>query len=223
MTEPAEDLAAIYRRRFANTAAYRWRVWSVLTRYFFSRWIPARATVLDLGCGYGEFINQIQAGKKIAMDLNPEVPEHLNPEVQHVCQDCSAEWLLPPDSLDVVFTSNFFEHLPDKTHLLRTLRQTLRCLKPGGCLIAMGPNIKHLPGSYWDFFDHHTILTEASLGEALEVSGFELQQVVERFLPYTMVGARQYPLWMLRLYLAIPLLWRLFGRQFLIVARKPAA
>lgn len=46
----------------------------------------------------------------------------------------------------------FFEHLPDKAHLLRTLGQIRRCLKPGGCLIAMGPNIKYLPGRYWDFF-----------------------------------------------------------------------
>jgi hypothetical protein len=59
----------------------------------------------------------------------------------------------------------------------------------------MGPNIKHLPGKYWDFLDHHTILTEASLGEALEISGFELQQVTGRFLPYTMVNSRKYPLW----------------------------
>jgi len=223
MDHSSENLAVIYRLRFENTSDYRRQVWSVLTQYFFSRWVPAHATVLDLGCGYGEFINQIRAAKKIAMDLNPDVPKHLHPEIQHLCQDCSAEWQLLPGELDVVFTSNFFEHLADKEHLLRTLRQAWRCLKPGGCLIALGPNIKHLAGKYWDFFDHHTMLTEASLGEALAITGFELQQVVERFLPFTMVNALRYPLWMLRVYLAMPFLWRVFGRQFLVVARKPAA
>src|ERR1051326_408067 len=223
MDLPSENLAAIYRRRFENTSDYRNQVWSVLTQFFFNRLIPAQATVLDLGCGYGEFINQIRAARKIAMDLNPDVPKHLHPEIQHLCQDCSAEWPLSPGALDVVFTSNFFEHLADKEHLLRTLRQVWRCLKPGGSLIAIGPNIKHLAGKDWDVFDHHVMLTEASLGEALAISGFELQQVVERFLPFTMVNARRYPLWVVRVYLATPVLWRIFGRQFLVVARKPSA
>ena len=61
------------------------------------------------------------------------------------------------------------------------------------------------------------------MGEALEMTGFTLQSVKDRFLPYTIVNVRPYPLWMVRLYLALPVLWRLFGRQFLIVARKPAA
>ena len=71
---------------------------------------------------------------------------------------------------------------------MRTLRQALRCLKPGGRLIAMGPNIKYLPGTYWDFFDHHTILTEASLSEAMEVAGFKVENFRARFLPYTIIN-----------------------------------
>jgi SAM-dependent methyltransferase len=128
---------------------------------------------------------------------------------------------LPEDSLDAVFTSNFFEHLPDKKALKQTLRQAFRCLKPGGRLIAMGPNIKYLPGLYWDFFDHHTILTEASLGEVLEMEGYQLQQLTPRFLPYTLVNVPEYPLFLLRIYLALPWLWRVKGRQFLVVAAKP--
>jgi SAM-dependent methyltransferase len=121
----------------------------------------------------------------------------------------------------VVFTSNFFEHLPDKDCLKRTLRQALRCLKPGGRLIALGPNIKYLPGQYWDFFDHHVMLTELSLAEALEVEGFSIKKVIPRFLPYTLVGAPQYPVFLVRLYLMLPWLWAIKGKQFLIVATKP--
>ena len=64
--------------------------------------------------------------------------------------------------LDLVFTSNFFEHLPDKSSLGRTLEEIFRCLKPGGRLVAMGPNIRFTGGSYWDFWDHYLPLTEAS-------------------------------------------------------------
>lgn len=221
MAESPQELKRIYQQRFRETAGYRNRVWQVLTTSFFNRWIPPEAAVLDLGCGYGEFINNVTAGQKFGMDLNPDSANNLGQNIQFLGQDCSQPWPLGEGSLDIVFTSNFFEHLPDKECLKRTLRQVFRCLRPGGRLIAMGPNIKYLPGKYWDFFDHHTALTEASLGEALELEGFVLQQVTPRFLPYTLVNAPEYPLVLLRVYLALPWLWWLKGRQFLVVAMKP--
>jgi SAM-dependent methyltransferase len=216
-----DELKRIYHRRFADTAAYRNRVWQVLTANYFSRWVMPNHTVLDLGCGYGEFINNVKVAKKYAMDLNPDARQHLASDVHFLEQDCSTEWAVPESSLDIVFTSNFFEHLPDKRAVSNTLGEAFRCLRSGGRLIAMGPNIKYVPGAYWDFFDHHTALSESSLGEALEIEGFELAQVTSRFLPYTLVGAPEYPLFLLRVYLALPVLWRIKGAQFLIVASKP--
>ena len=84
----------------------------------------------------------------------------------------------------------------------------------------MGPNIKFLPGSYWDFWDHFLCLTEMSLGEALENNGYRVTVSHARFLPYSMVAAPRYPMALLRLYLALPILWRVFGKQFLVVAEK---
>jgi SAM-dependent methyltransferase len=221
MMDEVQNLRAIYHRRFSETVAYRNRVWQALTSSFFSVWIRADATVLDLGCGYGEFSNNIRAGRKLAMDLNPDAPKYLAKEVEFLEQDCSARWPLGDQTLDVVFTSNFFEHLPDKACLRRTLQQAFRCLKPGGRLIAMGPNIKYLPGAYWDLFDHQIPLSDVSLGEALELEGFTLEKVVPRFLPFTMVNAPQYPIFLLKLYLALPWLWWIKGRQFLLVAARP--
>ena len=216
MSNLQQELSLIYHRRFSRTAAYRNRVWQVLTKDFFARWVRPTDTVLDLGCGYGEFINNIAAARKLAMDLNPDAPKHLQAGVEFLHQDCSAPWAVAENSLDVVFTSNFFEHLPDKPALNRTLQQARRALKPGGRLIALGPNLKYLHGQYWDFYDHHVYLTEASLGEAMEVSGYQL-------LPFTLVDAPEYPLAFVRLYLALPLLWRVFGRQFLVIGHKPQA
>jgi hypothetical protein len=121
----------------------------------------------------------------------------------------------------VVFTSNFFEHLPGKSALGATLDQALRCLKPGGTLIAMGPNIKFLPSAYWDFWDHYLPLSEASLSEGLTTHGFEVTLCIPRFLPYTMANKPEYPLVFLRLYLKLPPTWRFLGKQFLITAQKP--
>jgi SAM-dependent methyltransferase len=218
MSAPApEDLQRIYGVRFAETLDYRKTVWSVLVSDWFGRYVRPQDAVLDLGCGYGEFINTIACREKYGMDLNPDAPRFLSKDVRLLPQDCSTRWPLSDASLDVVFTSNFFEHLPDKSALGRTLDEIHRCLRPGGRLVALGPNIKYLPGEYWDFWDHYVPLTEASLKEALVTRGFGVDVCIDRFLPYTMSTGPRYPVTLLRAYLKLPLLWRVFGRQFLVV------
>jgi SAM-dependent methyltransferase len=213
------DLDAIYRTRFKNQEAYRKQVWGVLIRHF-TRWIPPEGVVLDLGCGYCEFINQVQCKEKFAMDLNPEARKRASPDVTVLEQDCSLPWSIPAASLTTVFSSNFLEHLPTKQHVEETLLHAYRALRPGGRLIAMGPNIKCVPGAYWDFFDHYVALTELSMSEILTKCGFEVEVCLERFLPYSMSQGRTYPIWMLHAYLALSPAWPLFGKQFLLVARK---
>ena len=215
----ADDLKQMYASRFEGKSAYRRRVWRELCS-FFAKWIPADATILDLGCGHCEFINGVECRQKFGMDLNPEAAELAATEVMIIQQDCSEDWRVPPGSLDVVFTSNFLEHLPTKAALERTLQHAYGALVPGGRLIALGPNIKHLPGAYWDLFDHYVPLTEFSLAEVLTKCGFRIELCQGRFLPYTMSDGKEYPIWMLRAYLSLNIAWRIFGKQFLVVASK---
>src|SRR5487761_1897732 len=156
------ELEVIYGNRFEGTEEYRNRVWQTLIQNWFQRYIPADATVLDLGCGYGQFINNVRCARKYAMDLNPVSRTKLNPDVEFLEQDCATTWKVPDNTLDIVFSSNFFEHLLSKADLARTTSEALRCLRPGGRIIAMGPNIRFVGGAYWDFFDHHLALTELS-------------------------------------------------------------
>jgi SAM-dependent methyltransferase len=214
-----EDLMHLYRARFKGIAEYRGKMWDVLTA-FFERWIPPDGAVLDLGCGYCEFINKVHCQQKFGMDLNPDSVRFAE-TATIVEQDCSQPWPLKTASLDVVFTSNFFEHLPTKGMLESTLIQAFRCLKPGGRLIAMGPNIRYLAGTYWDFFDHYLPLTEKALVEVLTKVDFEMERCHDKFMPYTAVGKRQYPMGAIRAYLALPLAWRFLGKQFLVIARRP--
>jgi SAM-dependent methyltransferase len=141
------------------------------------------------------------------MDLNPESRQKLAPNIHFIAQDCSDEWPLGDCSLDVVFSSNFFEHLRAKGDLRRTLNQVHPCRKPGGRLICMGPNIKYLRGRYWDFWDHYIPLTEESLREVLELAGFEVERCIAKFMPYQMVRQKRAPLPLVRLYLKLPWVW----------------
>ena len=213
-------LTQIYNKRFSGYENYRIKVWKILLNLFFSKWIRKGDHVLDLGCGYGEFINNAKCAVRYAMDLNPKTASFLVNDIMFHEQDCSQPWNITPESLDLVFTSNFFEHLPNKNSLDRTISEILKALKPGGKLIAIGPNISVLKGKYWDFWDHHVPLSEKSLCELLEIHDFKINQSHSMFLPYNMVRVKKRPLFLVSLYLRFPFLWKLFGKQFLIIAQK---
>jgi len=219
-----DDFAALYARRF-NGAERRAkaRVWEVLCERFFSRYIDEDATVLDVGAGHCEFINSVRAVRRIAVDANPELRTFAEPDVEtHVASPHELPFL-DPASVDVAFSSNFFEHLPSKEILRRVVGEIRRVLKPGECLLVMGPNIRFLPGAYWDYYDHHLALTERSVAELLTTSGFAIDECLPKFLPYTVKGGL--PSWriLVEAYLLLaPVSFQLLGKQFFVAARKSA-
>lgn len=221
MEQKQEKLMEQYHRRFAALEEYRNKVWGILCTEFFSRYIPRDAKILELGSGWGEFINNIEAAEKYAMDLNPATAERLSTDVTCIRQDCSQHWDLESDSFDIIFTSNFLEHLQDKESIERTISEAERCLKEDGLIICMSPNIKYVHGAYWDFWDHLIPLTEMSCAEILTMCGFSVELCIPRFLPYSMSQGRRPNLYLLSLYLRLPFLWPLLGKQFLVIGRKP--
>ncbi len=94
------------------------------------------------------------------------------PDVTVLSQEATQPWSLPAESVDVVFSSNFFEHLPTKQDFAHCLAEAYRVLRPQGLLIALGPNIRFCFDVYWDFVDHHLPLSDRSMVEALEIAGF---------------------------------------------------
>lgn len=220
MDNRSSELQAEYNQRFDGSDTYRDAVWKILCTDFFSRLIPASSTVLDLGAGWGEFSRNIPAQTKYAMDLNPDCGRRVSGYATFINQDCSMNWPFDDGHLDIIFTSNFLEHLPSKEHIDNTLKEAIRCLKPGGKIICLGPNIKFLPGSYWDYWDHFTPITDSSIAEALSLRGFNVTDKIDRFLPYTMSNTKKHPLIAVSIYLRLPIFWPIFGKQFLVVAVK---
>jgi len=212
-------LPRLYALRFDRNAQERKnRVWRVLCRAFFQRYIRAGDTVLDIGAGYCEFINHVVCGRKIALDLSDDVRLHAGPGVEVISGTGTDLSALPDGAIDVAFASNVFEHLHTKQDLLRTLGEVRRVLRPGGRLLILQPNIRYTGGAYWDFFDHHLPLTERSLVEALGLAGLKPVEVRARFLPYTTKSAfPQHPV-LVWLYLKMPILHRVLGQQSWIVA-----
>ncbi|MEO6502011.1 MAG: SAM-dependent methyltransferase, partial [Jatrophihabitantaceae bacterium] len=69
----SNGLKALYRNRFDKESEQRQETWDVLCKHFFQQWVPTDAVVLDLAAGHCEFINNIKAGRRIAVDLTPDV------------------------------------------------------------------------------------------------------------------------------------------------------
>lgn len=217
----SNELADLYKIRFAETELPRKNaIWAVICRDFLQKFIPENGVVVDVACGYGEFLNNIQARRKIAVDLNPDARNFLGKAVEFNLAKATDLGRIVDGEADVVFTSNFLEHLPDKKTLDDFLGQVKVSLKPGGRYIILGPNLRYLPGEYWDFYDHHLGLTHLSLSEALQLSGFKVEFCLDRFLPYTTQGALPTHPLLVKLFLKFPLAWKLLGKQFFIVAVK---
>jgi SAM-dependent methyltransferase len=214
-------LTDIYQHRFTQDVHdARVELWQTICRYWVQRYVPTNATVLDLAAGQCEFINQIQCGRKIAVDLNEDVRNYAAKDVQVVIARSDAMTEIANDTVDIVFVSNFFEHLPDKQALFDTLEEIKRVLKVGGKLLILQPNIRFVQGEYWDFIDHYLALTDRSLVEALELVQMKVDEVRPRFLPYTTRSRMPQHPFLVRLYLTLPLVHRFLGKQAWVVASK---
>ena len=221
MTDYGTELEKLYDQRFPTAElAQKQAIWQVLCKHFFQRFVDPAATVVDVGAGYCEFINNIRARHKIAVDLNPDVRRFAAADVRVMNDSCTAMGQLESASVDVVFMSNFLEHLPSKQLVLDTFREAHRILKDGGKIIVLQPNIRFLPGDYWEFFDPHTPRSDRSLVEGLRLGGFTPDTVHPRFLPYTTKSRLPKAALLVRMYLHLPIAWRLLGKQALVVAVK---
>jgi SAM-dependent methyltransferase len=216
------ELAKLYRDRFTEgQLAGKRELWQALYDGFFRKMIKRSDTVLDLGAGSCEFINACHATNKIAVDLNPETKHHAR-DAQVVLAPADQMAEIADGSVDVVFTSNFFEHLPDKRALVDTLAECGRVLRGSGRLLVLMPNLRYVGHRYWDYFDHHLPLTHHSLAEGLTMAGFQVDRVTPRFLPYTVKDSPfRVRASLVRWYLRMPAVWPLLGRQMFIAAHKP--
>ena len=220
----SNELSKLYKIRFSEDQLPRKKeIWKVICRHFLQKFIRSSDTVVDVACGYGEFINNISSGEKIAVDLNSDALNFLDADVQFFQKKATELASVINSNADAIFTSNFLEHLPDKRTLDLFLDQVMIALKPGGKYLILGPNLRYLPGQYWDFYDHHLGLTHLSLCEALLLKGFHIQVCIARFLPFTTQGALPTHPALVWLYLKVPFVWRFLGKQFFIVAQKPLA
>ncbi len=191
-------------------------LWATLCRFYFQRFVGKQDCVLELGAGYGHFINHIRCAKRIAVDAWQGMTEYLDPDVIAQIGNVTDLGMVPPSSVDFAFASNLFEHLT-QMELASVLRQLRDKLKPGGTLNIVQPNYRFAYREYFDDYTHVTVYSDLSLCDFLEANGFRVFDCQPRFLPLTMKSRLPVSPFLIRLYLALP--FKPLGKQMLIRAK----
>lgn len=214
-------IETLYQNRFNHEEIQKKeKVWRILCKYFFQKYINQNDVVIDIGTGFCEFINNIECKKKIGLDINPITKLYANSDVEIINESADNIVSVASDTIDVAFVSNFFEHLPNKEILSKSLEEIHRILKAGGKICILQPNIAVLNGKYWDFYDHNIPLSHKSMAEALLLSGFRIVEIKAKFLPYTTKSKLPRTPLLVRLYLLCPFLHSFLGGQAWLVAEK---
>ena len=219
---PIESLKEIYTRRFTESdAADKDLIWREIAPFLQNYIpIPRDGEVLDIACDRGDFIRNVVARGRWATDLR-EVSGHLPADVRFIqANGIELDKVLPSSHFDVVFMSNYLEHLPTSEHVIAQLKVARSLVKPGGKVAVLQPNIRLIGGSYWDFIDHQVGLTDRSLVEAGELAGLSTHSVIRRFLPFTTKSRLPRHPRLVRWYLRFPPAWHLLGKQSLYVGTR---
>jgi hypothetical protein len=194
----------------------RGKVWQALWTYFFRHRIRPDDCVLDLGAGYGDFINNVRARRRIALDLWPDMPSHVEPGVETIVGPVDDLERIEEGSVDFAFASNLFEHVPQSV-LAAVLEQLRTKLSTRGTLTILQPNYRYAYREYFDDYTHVAVYTHASLGDFLRANGWQVLETYPRFLPLSVKS--RLPTWPLLVaaYLRSP--FKPLGKQMLLVAR----
>ena len=212
------DYQRLYEYRFRDVdQASRQAVWQEIAAYLYHR-MGAPTKVLDPAAGRCEFINAIPAAERWAVDTVDHNPFR-HPDVKVVIADIlDAE--LPPAYFDGIFVSNFLEHLPSQEGVGTVMAKLHASMEPGGTVAVLGPNFRYCASEYFDCADHTLALTHVAIAEHLYAAGFEVTAVIPRFLPYSFRSRIPASPALARIFLRVPALWRVFGKQYLVLGVK---
>ncbi len=214
------DLGKVYQFRFAGLRQDKKNAtWAIITRWIESR-LDNPKSVLDPAAGRGEFIIASRALERWACDLSDQRTSWPTGVMTRFGDIYKV--YLPEKHFDLIFVSNFLEHLATPDEIYRYLVQLRKSLKIGGMLAIMGPNFRYCANEYYDFADHLLPLTHRTIEEHLAAADLRHESTISRFLPLSFRSQRFSSPWLVKLYLAVPIFWRLFGKQFFIVASRPA-
>jgi SAM-dependent methyltransferase len=200
--------------RFAYDAR-RDVLWKTLCESYFQSLIPEDGCVLELGTGYGHFINHVRCARRIAVDRWEGAARYVGEGVEFHATALSDLEAIDDGAVDFAFASNVFEHLTQKefSGVLSDLRRKLRS---GGTLNILQPNYRYAYREYFDDYTHVAVYSDRSLVDFLAANGYRVVECWPRFLPLTVASRLPVSPFLIRTYLRLPV--RPLGKQMWVRA-----
>ncbi len=209
----------IYAYRFQQVAIEKKKIiWKVIAEFFYGI-MGNPEKILDSAGGMCEFINAVPSKERWAVDIVPAIKKYADEDVKLIIGDVLTVDL-PENYFDAVFISNFLEHLHSQEEVSLFLERMYSVLKKGGKIGVIGPNFKYCYRQYFDFADHTVVLSELGVEEHLYGAGFKITRSHARFLPLSFRGGLPVHPLLVKLYLNMPFVWWVLGKQFLIIGEK---
>jgi len=145
---------------------------TVLERVIADLRLPARARVLDAGCGSGRnMVELARHGTVTGVELsNTSVCLARARKAGEVIEGSVMEMPFAPDSFDLAVSLDVIEHLQDDLGALRELRRTVA---PGGSLLVTVPAYQWLWSGHDEINHHHRRYTRRSLLRVAEQAGWK--------------------------------------------------
>jgi len=132
----------------SNLGAYKERTDKYVEA--FKNYIGNTRTILDAGCGSGEFARKLAKNTIVALDIQKQLLKEIKGESIHkICAD--VQYLpLRENSIDYVLSLSLIEHLKEPE---KHIKEIHRVLKRKGIFIIQIPNLQYIfePHSKWPF------------------------------------------------------------------------
>ncbi len=190
-------------------------LWETLVKCYFQNSVLPTDTVVELGAGYCDFINNIKAAKKYAVDQWEGFTAFAHPDVKCMVGDLDVVSTLPDNSVDFVFASNVIEHISSEkfASILGVLSTKLR---KEGVICLLQPNYRRAYKEYFDDYTHVSIWSDKSMCDFMTANKYQVITVVPGFLPLSLKSRLPVSPWLIKAYLKSPL--KPLAKQMLITA-----
>ncbi len=156
-------------RRKVNDAA-------ALFEHLFPK-LPREAHILEIGPGHGYFARECGRRRLRYTGVEPsvELAAALRQEGISVVGKSVPPIEAGDESVDLVHSSDFVEHLPTYPDVERFFREAFRVLRPGGYMSVITPNYRTLKDLFFRYeYQHSFVTTRERLNKFLKDCGFRI-------------------------------------------------